>query len=58
MIQKALQYENKNIPIISIIIYCFPFILGTIITGKTLFDKKEMDILLPQLPYLIIVFYY
>jgi len=43
----------KYVPIISIIIYCLPFIWGTIITGGKAFSDNEIAILKPQLPYLI-----
>ena len=53
MIKEFIKLENKNIPIISIIIYCLPFIWGTILTGGNVFSDKELSILIHQLPYLI-----
>ena len=45
MIKEFIKLENKNIPIISIIIYCLPFIWGTILTGGNVFSDKELSIL-------------
>ena len=41
-----IKLEKKNVPIISIIIYCLPFILGSIIGGGNIFsDNKQIAIL-------------
>ena len=53
MIEELTKLEKINIPIISIIIYCIPFVLGSIIAGGNVFSDKELAILIPQLPYLI-----
>ena len=53
MLQTFLKLEKNNVPIISIILYCLPFILGSIIAGNIFTDDKQMAILIPLLPYLI-----
>jgi hypothetical protein len=52
MIKEFIKLENKHIPIISIILYCLPFVLGFLLVGN-IFSDIELAILRPQLPYLI-----
>ena len=55
-IEKCIKLEKQNIPIIAIIIFCLPFVLGTIITGKIFLNSREMNILFSKIPYLLATF--